>query len=662
MDIKKMILTLIVVSMFIVGGCFYVGEGGSYSDTDFDGVLDLDDVCNGFDDTLDDDADGVPDGCDQCPGFDDSEDLDGDGVIDGCATLPAGNDADGDGVDDSIDLCPNDYDETNADDDADGLGDVCEDCPLDADNDIDADAVCGDVDICPIVYNPAQDPTDVNVNSIPDECESVDKDGDGIPDDQDTCTDTDGDGFGNPGFVVNTCPDDTCEGHDDNFDVDTDTIPDGCDNCPNQPNIAQLNGDTDSLGDACDNCALVDNEDQLNSDTDGLGDACDNCPTYDNPTQTDTDTDDVGDGCDNCNNDPNTDQANADGDMLGDVCDYLTMAWSTEVVTSSSSISYNSITASALDAVHVSYFDQDKILKYAGFDGLTWTFEDVDTTSDVGEFNSITLDDTDNPHISYIDSNLGNLLHANLDGTWQTETATLGGAGGHINILSLSLGEYIFSYAANGNYLVNYNSQGSWYGKTIDGWGMYDVGQYNSVAYDESTGTFHVVYYDATNEELKYATTTDISLPWTQSTITSGGVGKATAITLDNVGNPHVLYVDYTTYQPYDALMYTYFDGSVWSSPQMIKYTSSSTQRTGIAIDSSDNIYLIYVDSSGYVGMEYYNSANNYWYPEQIMDFTLGEDCQYLSIDFDQNEDLHISAVCTDPNTGDDNLMYIKGE
>ena len=94
----------------------------------------------------------------------------------------------------------------------------------------------------------------------------------------------------------------------------------------------------------------------------------------------------------------------------------------------------------------------------------------------------------------------------------------------------------------------------------------------------------------------------------------------------------------------------------------MIKYTSSSTQRTGIAIDSSDNIYLIYVDSSGYVGMEYYNSANNYWYPEQIMDFTLGEDCQYLSIDFDQNEDLHISAVCTDPNTGDDNLMYIKGE
>ncbi len=43
-------------------------------DADGDGVLDVLDVCEGHDDTLDADADGVPDGCDDCT------DVDGDGL------------------------------------------------------------------------------------------------------------------------------------------------------------------------------------------------------------------------------------------------------------------------------------------------------------------------------------------------------------------------------------------------------------------------------------------------------------------------------------------------------------------------------------------------------------------------------------------------------
>jgi uncharacterized repeat protein (TIGR01451 family) len=56
-----------------------------------------------------------------------------------------------------------------------------------------------------------------------------DGDGDGVPDDEDTC----------PGF-------------DDNLDADGDGTPDGCDNCPTVSNSDQSDADGDGVGDACD--------------------------------------------------------------------------------------------------------------------------------------------------------------------------------------------------------------------------------------------------------------------------------------------------------------------------------------------------------------------------------------------------------------------------
>ena len=56
------------------------------------------DVCDGFDDTLDDDGDGVPDDCDLCPGFDDNgPDSDNDGTPDACddCILPGDHNCDG---------------------------------------------------------------------------------------------------------------------------------------------------------------------------------------------------------------------------------------------------------------------------------------------------------------------------------------------------------------------------------------------------------------------------------------------------------------------------------------------------------------------------------------------------------------------------------------
>lgn len=153
-----------------------------------------------------------------------------------------------------------------SDSDGDGIGDACDNCIA--------------------VGNPDQ--ADADLDFIGDAC--------------DDCTDSDNDGFGDPGYAGNTCPDD---------------------NCPNKFNPLQTDTDDDGVGDACDNCIDTKNANQANDDTDEYGNACDNCDEVDNPNQTDTDGDNVGDACDNCVDVANFDQTDTDGDDIGDACDYI---------------------------------------------------------------------------------------------------------------------------------------------------------------------------------------------------------------------------------------------------------------------------------------------------------------------------------------------------
>ena len=186
------------INDFEDGNCNCVG---TYSgDSDGDGVCDVEDICAGGNDTVDTDGDGTPDFCDTCDNAligtscDDGDvctmgdvydsncdcagtfvDADNDGVCDADDICPGGNDAvdsDGDGTPDFCDTCGNAVIGTSCDD-----GDVCTTGDVYDSNcncagtlaDTDNDGVCDAEDLCPGGND------------------SLDSDGDGIPDDCDTC-------------------------------------------------------------------------------------------------------------------------------------------------------------------------------------------------------------------------------------------------------------------------------------------------------------------------------------------------------------------------------------------------------------------------------------------------------------------------------------------
>jgi hypothetical protein len=82
----------------------------------------------------------------------------------------------------------------------------------------------------------------------------------------------------------------------------------------------------------------------------------------------------------------------------------------------------------------------------------------------------------------------------------------------------------------------------AWVAETVDSDG--DVGSYTSIAMD-SLDYVHISYYDATNDDLKYAT--NASGSWVTETVDSAeDVGRYTSIALDSSDNVHISYYDDT--------------------------------------------------------------------------------------------------------------------
>ena len=199
-----------------------------------------------------------------------------------------------------------------------------------------------------------------------------------------------------------------------------------------------------------------------------------------------------------------------------------------------------------------------------------WAIDTVDSIGNVGLFSSLALDSrTGSPRISYYDQTNRALKYASYNGaSWTTQTVATGQVGTHTSLALYSDGSPGISYYDYPNHALKYSTYNgsTWIPQTVDS--SATVGEHTSLVID-ALGRPHIGYYDRTNGKLKYAAYNGTS--WATQTVDTVGTYELgtsrnnISLKLDLNGLPSIAYHSEVS----EALKYAHWNGSAWDIEMM---------------------------------------------------------------------------------------------
>lgn len=249
-----------------------------------------------------------------------------------------------------------------------------------------------------------------------------------------------------------------------------------------------------------------------------------------------------------------------------------------------------SLQIDSTDHPHVLYDNRSGIdLRYAYYDGSSWSVSNIDTTGDTGKWGTMLLDTTNEyPHAAYYryDSGNKNLRYAYWDGSaWNLENVDTNCLNNnppeesHASIVEdVHNTMHISYYGYERLKWATRTGADSWTDEYIDD--DTEVGSFNSAKCN--TEGCYVVYYK--QGYLNMAFQADGETEWSIETIdneTSERIGKYCDLELDSAGNPHVLFYDDVN----NNLHYAYKKDDEWSQSIVVQ---GDGMYNSLVIDSDD--------------------------------------------------------------------------
>jgi hypothetical protein len=254
---------------------------------------------------------------------------------------------------------------------------------------------------------------------------------------------------------------------------------------------------------------------------------------------------------------------------------YDGVRWTTEdvvTVDTTRRIYYPSLALDSGEHPHISYADylsaNDTSLAYAYHNGSDWSFTVVDPgPGSYGEYStSIAIDGSDYPHIAYHHHRYGYAgKYAYFNGTsWQKEIFDSGA--GYFSTLAFDpAGRACVSYfdASPDLAFARRNGTNSWSLMKVDTTPSEFYGS-TCLAFDPVSGLPRIAAYNRSTENLRYSVYDGSQ--WTTTTVQpvlprTGALRGRTPFALDSEGHPHLVYFDNNT----ATVTYASYDGIEWS-------------------------------------------------------------------------------------------------